>query len=103
MSEKPYGDEFEWDQGNIHKSYKKHGIAPNEAEQIFVDEYVIVLPDVRHSQREDRYVALGKTIIGRLLFIVYTVRSRKIRIVSARPADKKERRLYEETKKNPPL
>ena len=95
--------EFEWDEGNIHKSYMKHGILPNEAEEIFVDNHVIVYDDKTHSVVEKRFVAVGKSKGGKLLFIIYTMRKEKIRVISARPADKKERRLYEKTKTNTTL
>lgn len=92
--------EFDWDRGNIHKSYEKHGIAPNEAEQVFSEEYVAISEDVVHSKSEPRFIAIGQTFEEKTLFIIYTVRGEKIRIVSARPASKKERRLYEKTKKD---
>lgn len=88
---------FEWDQGNIDKSYQKHGITPNEAEEVFLDKDVLLLEDVKHSDAEQRTKAIGKIANGRILFLVFTVRNNKIRIISARVANKKERRLYEKT------
>lgn len=92
--------EFEWDAGNIHKSYKKHGISPNETEEIFVDRHVIKYEDRKHSVKEKRSLAIGNTKRGQCLFVVFTMRKEKIRIISARPAANKERRLYEKIKKN---
>lgn len=92
--------EFEWDEGNIHKSYKKHGISIKEAEEIFIDEFVVDYKDDKHSELEDRYVIIGQTSKLKILFIVYTIRKNKIRIISVRLADKKERRLYEKVKEN---
>lgn len=89
--------EFEWDQGNINKSFQKHGISPNEAEEIFLDENILELEDVKHSQREKRLLALGVNLQKKLLFCSYTIRYNKIRIISVRVANKKERRLYEKT------
>lgn len=92
---------FEWDKGNIDKNYQKHGIAPNETEQVFTDEDVQVERDIKHQEKEKRYIAIGKNAVDRILFVVFTLRKHKIRVISARVADQKERRLYEEAvKKN---
>jgi len=92
---------FEWDKGNIDKSYQKHSITPNQSEEIFLDKELKIVRDVRHSQKEARYIALGKTFEKKTLFIVFVIRKNKIRIISARKANKKERRKYEtKIKKN---
>jgi len=89
---------FEWDEGNIDKSYQKHKITPNQAEEIFLDIDLKVETDVKHSQKEERFIAIGKTLERRLiLFVVFTIRGNKIRIISARPANKKERKVYEKS------
>ena len=87
---------FEWDKNNIDKSYQKHGITLNEAEEIFLDEDILLLEDIKHSQQEERFKAIGKIAKGRILFLVFTIRGNKIRIISARVANKKERRIYEQ-------
>ena len=86
---------FEWDEGNLDKSYEKHKISPKEAEEIFVSEELKVLPDYKHSQDEKRHIALGKTQEGKKLFVVFTIRGNKIRIISARRMHKKEVLKYE--------
>lgn len=92
---------FEWDKGNIDKSYQKHSITPNQSEEIFLDKELKIVRDVRHSQKEARYIALGKTFEKKTLFIVFVIRKNKIRIISARKANEKERRKYEtKIKKN---
>ena len=88
--------EFQWDEGNGLKNFTKHGITREQSEQVFFNPYVLK-PDKRHSNREDRFNLIGKTDSGKVLFMSFTVRSNKIRIISARPADKKERKTYEET------
>ena len=88
--------EFEWDKGNIGKN-KKHGVEDEEAEQSFLDESKVIFKDKLHSAREDRYILIGKTKKGRILYIVFTKRGNKIRIISARNINKKEVYLYEET------
>jgi uncharacterized DUF497 family protein len=88
---------FEWDKGNIDKSFQKHRISPNEAEEIFLDENLKIIKDIAHSQKEIRLIALGKTFMEKKLFVVFTVRGDKVRIISARPMDKKERNHYEKS------
>lgn len=96
MSQLPEILEFEWDKGNIDKSYEKRGITPNEAEEVFLDQDILILEDIKHSKEEERFMALGKIFLGNILFLSYTIRKDKIRIISARFANKKERRLYEQ-------
>lgn len=91
---------FQWDKWNADKSYKKHGITPNEAEEVFVDKNVGIERDIKHQEIEDRYIAIGMTLNEKVLFVVFTIRRNMIRIISARKASKKERRVYEEAKKN---
>lgn len=86
---------FEWDKGNIDKSYTKHGITPNEAEEVFIDENIWFQDDFNHLQKEERFTAIGKTSQEHVLFVAFTVRGTKIRIISARKANIKERREYE--------
>ncbi|PIV08921.1 hypothetical protein COZ40_02795 [Candidatus Roizmanbacteria bacterium CG_4_10_14_3_um_filter_39_13] len=88
---------FEWDKGNIDKSFKKHKISPNESEEIFLDESLLVQEDLSHSQQEQRFIAIGKTVSKKLLLTVFTIRNYKIRIISVRIADHKERRHYEKS------
>ncbi len=92
--------EFEWDKGNLDKSYQKHGVTPKEAEEVFLDEESFVIPDVKHSQKEPRYILLGKTFEKKKLFIVFTIRKEKIRIISCRQMHKKEVEKYEGSQKD---
>jgi len=88
--------EFEWDKGNIGKN-KKHKVKDQEAEEVFFDSKKVTFKDEVHTtQREKRFRILGKTKKERLLFIVFTKRGKKIRIISARDINKKEVYLYEE-------
>ncbi len=88
---------FEWDAWNIDKSYKKHGISPNEAEEVFLDERVKIEKDIKHQEQEERFIAIGKTTENKILFVVFTIRKDKIRIISGRPANKKEKEVYQKT------
>lgn len=89
---------FEWDKGNENKSLQKHGIAPLEAEEAFFNVYV-VFPDQRHSTSEPRYGMYSTTNAGKVLFISFTIRGLRARVISARLANKKERETYEQTLK----
>jgi uncharacterized protein len=92
---------FDWDQGNSRKSAEKHEVSQAEAEQIFFNEPLLLLPDPKHSQQEPRYHALGSTDEGRLLHITLTLRAAGtlIRVISARDMHRKERSYYEQAKK----
>lgn len=88
--------EFEWDKGNIGKNLK-HGIEDKEVEEVFLDERKKTFKDKLHSGSEERLRVVGKTKNERLVFVAFTVRRGKIRIISARKINKKEVYLYEET------
>lgn len=95
---------FQWDKGNIEKNWLKHHILHIECEQIFFNELLIVADDSKHSQKEKRWFALGRTESERRLFVVFTIRKNLIRIISARDMNKKEKRKYnEEVKKHTKL
>lgn len=91
---------FQWDKGNIDKNLSKHGISDQECEEVFFDRNKRILKDILHSGKENRYILLGQTKSGRLLFIVFTIRNNKIRIISARKLNKKEKHLYEKRTQN---
>lgn len=85
--------EFEWDKGNLDKNFKKHQVTNQECEEVFFDEDKKILKDILHSDQEERYLLIGQTAAGRLLFIVFTLRNKKIRVISARDINKKELNL----------
>jgi uncharacterized DUF497 family protein len=88
---------FDWDRGNALKN-DKHGVATIEAEQIFFLVPLVVTPDEGHSQREPRFRALGQTLLGRRLTIIFTLRGggTLIRIISARDMNRRERTVYDQ-------
>ena len=88
---------FDWDAGNTRKN-EKHGVSMAEAEQVFFNLPLLAIPDARHSEKEARLHALGKTDDGRLLHVTFTLREagRKIRVISARDMHRKERAVYEQ-------
>tara|TARA_R110002095_G_scaffold83944_2_gene72915 strand:+ start:3764 stop:4075 length:312 start_codon:yes stop_codon:yes gene_type:complete len=93
---------FDWNEGNSRKNAEKHGVSQSEAEKIFFNEPLLVLEDSKHSQAEARFHALGETDDERLLHITFTLRQNGtlIRVISARNMHRKERAVYEQTKKD---
>ncbi len=85
---------FDWDTGNKIKNKKKHNVETVECEEAFFNE-ALVTKDQLHSQNEDRYTAYGITNSERKLYIIFAIRNNKVRVISARDQDKKERRIYE--------
>jgi uncharacterized DUF497 family protein len=85
---------FDWDEGNLEKNWIKHRVSPFECEQIFFNQPLVVAGDEKHSQKEARYYALGRTDADRYLFVVFTLRGNLIRIISARDMNKKEKKIY---------
>jgi uncharacterized DUF497 family protein len=97
---------FDGDAGNDRKSADKHQVSQAEIEQVCFNVPLVLAPDVKHSQSEPRFHALGKTRAGRLLHITFTLSfdGRQIRPLSARDLHRKERRIYEEqTQTNPQI
>ena len=90
-----YALEFEWDNGNKGKNLKKHGVTDGESEEVFFDSKRKVLKDAMHSQIEKRFILIGQTRREKTLFIAFTFRRNKIRIISSRGINKKEQQLYE--------
>ncbi len=91
--------EFEWDEGNL-AHIKKHGVTDKECEEIFLNEPFYYEEDQGHSVSETRFEAFGGTDANRKIFLIFTIRNNKIRVVSTRDQNKKERRNYEKVKKN---
>ena len=87
---------FDWDEGNARKN-EKHGVSKAEVEQAFLNAPLLVAEDRKHSQREPRFHALGRTDEGRRLHIAFTERGKGtlIRPISARDMSRKERAVYE--------
>lgn len=87
----PKPTSFGWDKGNIEKNWEKYKVVNHEVEEIFGNEPLIVSGDVKHSQTEDRFQALGKTNSNRLLFRSFINRRNKIRVISVRDMARKRR------------
>ncbi len=85
---------FEWDAGNSDKNWRNHEVRQAEAEQALLNRPVVFAADVKHSRTEARFFTLGRTDSGRLLAIVFTTRGTRVRVISARPMSRAERRAY---------
>ena len=85
---------FEWDNANI-EHIAKHDVSPEEAEDVFFDTDFVLDEDIEHSEVEERFIIIGKTEDGRLLYQIFTKRGKKIRVISSRDINKKEVQLYE--------
>jgi len=86
---------FDWDDANLFKNEKKHNLKWQLIEEVFFNDPLVILEDFKHSNTECRCFALGMTDDGSKLFIVFTIRDKRIRVISARHMNKKERVRYE--------
>ena len=87
---------FQWDSVKNVSNQKKHGISFEEAKTVFSDEFARLIADPEHSEEEERFILLGESIESNLLIVCHCIRDEEsVRIISARKADKKERKTYE--------
>ena len=89
---------FQWDEGNSDKNWAKHRVSCAECEQIFFKRPLVTGETAGESQNEVRYYALGQTDLERRLFVVLTVRTNLIRVISVRPMSRREREVYDDAK-----
>ena len=89
--------EFEWDPNKAARNLRKHGVRFAEAAMVFADRSALSMAD--DDSVEERFVAVGMDSLGRILVVVYAVRSDRIRIISARKATRRERLEYERKQK----
>ncbi|MBL7189735.1 MAG: BrnT family toxin [Phycisphaerae bacterium] len=87
---------FDWDDGNRDKNNLNHNVLNGECEDVFFNQPLIIAGDTMHSKKEKRYAAFGVTDGGRKLTIIFTLRAKLIRVISARDMNGKERKYYEE-------
>jgi uncharacterized protein len=91
---------FDWDQADAQKNWERHAVTPEEAEEVFFQEPLVVRSGVRHGKAEKRYYALGQTTAGRLLFIAFTIRRKLLRVISSRDMNRKEAEVYRKHERN---
>ena len=87
---------FDWDEGNKQKNWEKHQVDFRECEEVFFNQPLLINEDTKHSSQEKRFYVLGRSDLGRTLFLVFMLRNNKIRVISARDQSKKERKIYEQ-------
>lgn len=88
--------EFEWDPQKAAKNLRKHKVSFAEAATVFSDSLSATVPDPDHSDEEDRYIIVGKSMRFRLLIVAFAERDDRIRIISARELTRAERKAYEQ-------
>ena len=88
---------FEFDPAKAAANLKKHGVSFDEAATVFDDPLSSTLPDDQHSDDENRWITVGRSIKRRLVFVVYTEDDSRIRIIGARPVTAAERKQYEQS------
>ncbi|MBL8228495.1 MAG: BrnT family toxin [Bryobacterales bacterium] len=86
---------FEWDAVKAQSNLEKHGVSFVEAMTVFGDPLEVTIQDPDHSEGEVRFLSLGQSERNRLLVVAYTEREGRIRLISAREAQPRERKAYE--------
>jgi hypothetical protein len=87
---------FEWDEYKANENLKNHRVSFEEAKTIFNDPFLWTFPDPDHSDREQRYLSIGRSARGRVLMVCHTEREGNIRLINGRKATGRERRAYEQ-------
>jgi uncharacterized DUF497 family protein len=90
--------EFEWDDVKAESNAGKHGVTFMEASTAFLDGFGERMPDPKHSKVEERFLLLARSVGNRILVVAHTARGTSLRIISARPAKRKERSRYEDAR-----
>jgi hypothetical protein len=88
--------EFEWDASKAAKNLVKHDVSFHEAATVFGDPSAVTYFDPDHSNDEDRFLTFGRSIRGRWLVVSHVDRGDHLRVISARPMTRRERKQYEE-------
>ena len=87
---------FEWDPKKAALNLQGHSVSFEEAASVFGDPFAATISDPEHSTEEPRFITMGVTPAQRLLVVVHTDRVDRVRIISARPATRAEKKKYEE-------
>lgn len=92
--------EFEWDSAKASTNLRKHRVSFGEASTVFHDPLAITIFDPEHSRQEDRYITIGPSATSRLLMVAHTDREGRVRIITSRELNRKERKAYEDEIQN---
>ncbi len=87
---------YEWDARKAALNFRKHKVSFPEAATVFLDPLAVTFDDPDHSDRESRFITIGSSHAGRLLFVAHADRLDRVRIISARKTTRKETYAYEE-------
>ena len=87
---------FEWNEQKAAANVRKHDVTFHEAATVFGDPLAVTFADPDHSSEEQRYLTFGMSRFGRMLVVSHLDREEAVRIISARPATRRERKIYEE-------
>jgi uncharacterized DUF497 family protein len=88
--------DFEWDRSKAEANLRKHEVSFEEARSVILDPLALTGYDPDHSETEDRYLTIGTSDRGRILYVSHTDRDGVCRIISARKAAPNERKDYED-------
>jgi uncharacterized DUF497 family protein len=86
---------FEWDPRKATSNLSKHGVSFEEATGVFSDPKALTIPDPSHSTSEQRQITMGRAMNSKILVVVHTERGDNLRIISARRANPREKKIYE--------
>lgn len=92
---------FEWDEDKNQTNITKHGIDFQQAKRVFEDLNILTYEDARFNYREIREISIGQLLLTTqqkiiIAVVVHTDRDGKVRLISARKASKRERKIYEQ-------
>ena len=91
---------YEWDRGKATGNLKKHQVSFDEAKTVFLDQFALTFDDPEHSADESRFITIGPSDRGRILFVSHVDRGEdRIRLISARSATTSEAHGYQESRK----
>jgi len=99
QSEPDFNEDFEWDETKANINLKTHRVSFEEAVTVFADSFSITFSDPDHSFEEQRFIVIGLSNKFRSLFVSFTERGKKTRIISAREVTAKERNSYEQKRR----
>ena len=92
---------FEWDAANSEKNWLRHEVRQAEAEQALLNRPLVLAVALKHIAKESRFLAFGRTDAARQLAVVFTARSNRVRVLSARPLSRAERKVYAQAEARP--
>ena len=92
---------FEWDAGNSDTNWLRHEVRQAEAEQALLNRPLVLAVALQHAEKESRFVAFGRTDAARQLAVVFTVRTNRVRVISARTLGRAERKVHDQAEARP--